>query len=181
MKHRTFTDVGHAHFLTFSCFHRHQFLTSDFARRCLCDAIAFARARHNFALWAYVIMPEHVHLLIHPHREEYSIAAVLRDIKEQPSRRVIEWLRQETPWVLKKMEARQGRRVVHRLWQAGGGYDRNLFSGETIRRAIEYIEWNPVKRQLVECPCDWAWSSARARAGAADVPLSIDDIDVMLT
>ena len=181
MKRRNINDVGHAHFLTFSCFHRRQFLASDFARRCLCDAIDFARDRHELAVWAYVIMPEHVHLLIRPRREHHTITAVLRDIKEQPSRRVIQSFRQNTPWKIEMMKARQGQRTVHRFWQAGGGYDRNLYSGETIRKAIKYIEWNPVKRRLAAIPCDWEWSSARARTGATDVPLTVDAINVALT
>jgi len=53
-------------------------------------------------------------------------------------------------------------------------------TGETIRKAVEYIEWNPVSRNLVANPCAWAWSSARARSGRRDVPLRIDTIDVAL-
>ncbi|MBD3298896.1 MAG: hypothetical protein GF341_09595, partial [candidate division Zixibacteria bacterium] len=69
MKRQRFNDPGHAHFITFSCFHRRQFLTGDFARACVRNAIDVARNRHEFALWAYVFMPEHVHLLIHPRKE----------------------------------------------------------------------------------------------------------------
>ena len=180
MKRRSFNSAGHAHFLTFSCFHRRQFLTGDFARICLGESIEFARDRHDFALWAYVFMPDHVHLLIHPHRGQYSIGTILRDIKEQTSRRVIRHVRENTPWKLEAMKARQGRRMVHRLWQAGGGYDRNFFTGETIRKAIEYIEWNPVRRSLVVSPRDWEWSSARARSGMDNVPLTVDSLDITL-
>ncbi|GAB4329614.1 MAG: hypothetical protein Kow0074_26180 [Candidatus Zixiibacteriota bacterium] len=59
---------------------------------------------------------------------------------------------------------------MHRLWQAGGGYDRNLYPGDTIWRAIEYIEWNPVTRNLVTRP--WA--------GDVEVPLRVDATDVIL-
>lgn len=178
---RAFDEPAHAHFLTFSCFHRRHFLTSEFARHSLAEAIQFARERHDFAVWAYVFMPNHVHLLIYPRRTEYSMSSILRDIKEQPARRVIRHLRDNTPWLLKLMRSRQGKRIVHRFWQAGGGYDRNLYSVQLIERAVNYIEWNPVRRGYVAAPFDWKWSSARARSGESLVPLKIDRVTVILS
>ncbi len=64
------------------------------------------------------------------------------------------------------------------MWQAGGGYDRNLFNWDTIEKAIDYVEWNPVTRGFVSDPKDWVWSSARARSGEEDVHLRIDEFIV---
>ena len=63
------------------------------------------------------------------------------------------------------------------MWQAGGGFDRNLTEWDRIHKGIEYIEWNPVRRGLVVDPVQWEWSSAQARAGLANVPLPIDSVD----
>ena len=109
------------------------------------------------------------------------MSLILRDIKEQSARRVIRHLRDSTLWLLKLMRSRQGKRIVHRFWQAGGGYDRNLYSGKLIERAINYIEWNPVRRGYVATPCDWRWSSAQARSGESLVPLKIDPVMVTLS
>lgn len=177
---RIYDDPGHAHFLTFSCFHRRQFLANHRVRLWLSQSINSARQKHDFALWAYVVMPEHVHLLIHPRRVNYSISDMLRDIKLPTARAWIAHLHKTRPERLTSMQARQGKRVVHRLWQAGGGYDRNLFTWEHIERAVDYIEWNPVTRGLVSDPKEWIWSSARARAGESDVPLTVDSFDVNL-
>jgi putative transposase len=174
---RIYSDPGHAHFLTFSCFHRRQYLTNLRIQNSLAQCIDRARRNHDFSLWAYVFMPEHVHLLIHPNRPLYSISNILRDIKLPVARSWIAYLHRTAPHRLEAMKARQGNRVVHRLWQAGGGYDRNLFTWDTIAKAIDYIEWNPVTRGLAIDPCGWTWSSARARAGAGDVPLGIDALD----
>jgi len=173
---KVFNDPGHAHFLTFSCFHRRQFLTNDSIRLWLVDSIRFARERHAFSLWAYVFMPDHVHLLIHPTPEDYSMSKILRNIKEQPARKAIRLWRETSPSRLESMRARQGERQVHRLWQAGGGYDRNLYDPEAIVKAADYIEWNPVRKGYVENPHDWIWSSARARAGMDNVLLSVDPL-----
>ncbi len=52
-------------------------------------------------------------------------------------------------------------RVVHRFWQRGGGFDRNLYERDAIQKAVEYIHGNPVRRGLVERAEGWEWSSAR--------------------
>ena len=61
---KRFDIPGHAHELTFTCFHGLPLLSRDRARQWLVDAIGRARDRHEFDIWAYVIMPEHVHLLV---------------------------------------------------------------------------------------------------------------------
>ena len=119
-------------------------------------------------------MPEHVHLLLSPHEEEYQIAAVLRLLKESFARWVVRYWEQQAPHLLDRITAQRGTRRVRRFWQEGGGYDRNLFDWDVIRRAIDYIEWNPVRRGLVRDPLEWTWSSARSRAGMAGAPLVLD-------
>ena len=49
---------------------------------------------------------------------------------------------------------------MHQFWQKGGGYDRNFWNSREIRKQIDYIHMNPVRRELVENPEDWEWSSA---------------------
>lgn len=59
-------EPGRAYELTFSCYHRHRFLEKDRTRHWFIDALAEARSVLKFDLWTYVIMPEHVHLLVYP-------------------------------------------------------------------------------------------------------------------
>jgi putative transposase len=61
---KAWDQAGHAHELTFSCFRRLRLLGSDRTREWLLRSLETARSWWRFALWAYVIMPEHVHLLI---------------------------------------------------------------------------------------------------------------------
>lgn len=146
--------------MTFSCYRRRQFLSRDRTRTYLAQAVRKARQKHAFDVWAYVIMPEHVHLLIWPRRESYSISAILKSIKQSVSRRAIGWLRRENPGGLVHLDTGQkwGR---YRFWQDGGGYDRNIYRTKTLRKAIDYIHENPVERGLVKRAEDWPWSSAR--------------------
>lgn len=64
---------GHSHELTFSCFRRFAFLKAERTCQWLADAIQTARVKHSFDLWAYVFMPDHVHLIVHPRLPEYAV------------------------------------------------------------------------------------------------------------
>jgi putative transposase len=166
---------GHAHFLTFSCFHRRPFLTRDRSRGWMIDAIALACRRHGVALWAWVIMPEHVHLLLFPRHERYSISAFLATMKQSVTQRAIRYVRAKAPHFIPQMTDLQpnGEQSL-RFWQRGGGYDHNLWSTDKIWEKIDYMHDNPVKRKLVSRPEDWAWSSYGDFAGIRKGPLPLD-------
>ena len=51
---------GDAHFLTFSCYHQIPLLSKDRTRLWFIEELNKARTKHQFDLWAWVIMPEHV-------------------------------------------------------------------------------------------------------------------------
>ncbi|MGW8256440.1 MAG: hypothetical protein ACWGMZ_03040, partial [Thermoguttaceae bacterium] len=57
---------GDAHYLTFSCFRRLPLLNNDRLRKWMIEAIGLGRVKSPFDLWAYVIMPEHVHVILLP-------------------------------------------------------------------------------------------------------------------
>jgi putative transposase len=167
--------TGHAHFLTFSCFHRRPYLSRDRTRQWLLDAIASAIELHRFDLWAYVIMPEHVHLVVFPREEEYSISGLLSSIKLPVTKKAINFVRREAPRFISQMEDRQpGGQTSMRFWQRGGGYDRNLYSPDEVWQKIEYIHNNPVKRGMVGVATDYQWSSAADYQGTRNGPLKIN-------
>src|SRR5688572_4568175 len=97
-KHRRrYENPNDARSLTFSCFHRRPFLSRDGSRLWLVDAIDVARQKHGFHLWAYVIMPEHVHLLIWPNHVVHSISKVLLTIKQSVAKRALVHVRKNAP------------------------------------------------------------------------------------
>jgi len=151
---------GHAHELTFSCYGRKPFLRSDRTRRYLVNAITKAKVKHHFDLWAYVIMPEHVHLLIWPRHDDYSIAGILRSIKQSVSRRAVEYLKRHNPAGLSVLTTGQ-KYTPYRFWLPGGGYDRSICNPESYGKVMDYIHRNPVKRGSVSSPQEWYWSSAQ--------------------
>jgi len=173
---KRWNEPGHAHELTFSCFRRLPLLSRDRTRTWFVEAVDRARVRHEFDLWAYVIMPEHVHLLIHPRRGQYDISAVLKAIKWPVAIQSKRYLERRAPqWLSPLTDVQPNGRAVVRFWQRGGGYDRNVRDDRALGAMIEYIHANPVRRGLVRQPGEWRWSSAAWYEGRRDVPLPIDD------
>jgi len=174
---RSINEAGHAHELTFGCYHGFPFLSRERTCRWLADSIEDARKKLDFSLWAYVFMPNHVHLIVHfGWSANYEVAEVLREIKQPVSRKALAFVRAEAPHWLPRLSQRRGQRIEHHFWQRGGGYDRNITEPATLMRMIDYIHLNPVRKQLVERAADWKWSSANWYVNHAPGELTIDAI-----
>jgi putative transposase len=171
---RRYDIPGDAHGLTFSCYQRLPLFSRERSCMWMLEVLELGRTRQQYDLWAYVIMPEHVHIILWP-RLEVRIASILTTLKQSVAKRALLWLQREAPAFLTRLEDRQpnGRRC-YRFWQRGGGYDRNLRTIADIYRNIEYVHANPVRRELVSAPEDWQWSSYRAWQTGEDRPIAVD-------
>jgi putative transposase len=134
---KRYQTEGNYHFLTFSCYHRLPYLNDDRSRIAFLTTLERLRQRHQFFLFGYVLMPEHVHLL-------------LTEPKLQPLATTLSVLKRETSKLLK------GDRL--QFWQSRY-YDFNVFTHRKWIEKLRYIHRNPVERGLVEKPEDWPWSS----------------------
>jgi putative transposase len=175
-KRRTYNEPGHAHELTFSCYRKFPFLRAERTCAWLAEAIETARRERDFALWAYVFMPDHVHMIVWPRRPAYEVAGILRAIKEPVGRRAVAFLEREAPEWLPRIAQGRGLKVERHFWQPGGGFDRNLVEPGTLRAMIDYLHLNPVRKGLVERARDWRWSSAAWFEGIAAEGLVPDRI-----
>ncbi|HVS37466.1 MAG TPA: hypothetical protein VMS17_18025 [Gemmataceae bacterium] len=174
---RSYNTPGHAHELTFSCYRRLPLLSRERTRQWFLDALDAARRRRHLALWAYVVMPEHVHVIVWPREPVYEVRLIRTALKVPVQRKALAFLRSNAPEFLNQLRDAQPNGALHyRFWQRGGGYDRNITDPTTLRTMIEYIHNNPVRRGLVARPEDWPWSSARFYEGARDVPLRMDPL-----
>jgi putative transposase len=166
MKHkqvRHYNIIGHAHELTFSCFQKEQFLNSDSACEFFIESLERARETKKIKIIAFVLMPEHVHLLIFPENEEITISKIQSAIKLPVSMKFSNFMKKNC------------NNRIERFWQRGGGYDRNIYTNKALKSSINYIHLNPVRRGLVNNPEDWYWSSAGYYAGLRDYPLRMDE------
>jgi putative transposase len=158
LKH--FNEPYHAHELTFSCFRKYPLLLQDQARLWALEAFESARKKHNYSILAFVIMPDHVHLIVFPWDEQYRISWFLKSVKQSVSKNAAHWFKKNDPdWHDRLLTKDKKGGEVFRFWQAGGGYDRNITDKDTLIRMIDYIHGNPVRKGLVSNPLDWKWSS----------------------
>jgi putative transposase len=129
--------TGDLHFVTFSCYRRLPYLASAAARTRFEGALERSRSRCGFCVLGYVVMPEHVHLLV-SEPDSVPLAKALHSLKLSMSK-----LSLQRPF-----------------WQARY-YDFNVYSHRKQVEKLRYIHRNPVHRGLVEQPQDWRWSSFR--------------------
>jgi putative transposase len=127
--------AGDLHFVTFSCYRRHAYLASSSARSRFEEVLERMRVRYEFFVIGYVLIPEHVHLLV-SESTHGPLSRALHAIKLSMFK-----LSLQRPF-----------------WQARY-YDFNVFSTRKHVEKLRYIHRNPVRRGLVEQPQNWQWSS----------------------
>jgi putative transposase len=143
IKPRRYTGQGDLHFITFSCYQRRPLLGSVRARNLFLKILGEVRVRHKFELIGYVVMPEHVHLII-SEPKLLTPSQAMQIVKQRVSRRM-----------RGKVRSTLNQR---RFWQRRF-YDFNIYSEAKLKEKLDYMHGNPVKRKLVRRPQDWAWSS----------------------
>ena len=154
---------GQGRYLTFSCYQRLPLLNNPLIKDAFIDRLAMVRNTLNFPLYAYVVMPEHVHLLLSTGNPQLTVTRILNALKSQFGQQVIRrWRHLRATTLTEKITDPQG---ISHFWQTGGGYDRNIVSDSEWLEKINYIHENPVQRGLVKIAVEWQWSSARWYAG----------------
>jgi putative transposase len=132
-----YQQTGEFHFLTFSCYRRRAYLSPVAAMELFEDALERVRRRYLFAVAGYVVMPEHVHLLL-----------------SEPRRALLSKAIQAL-----KLSVSVGSRV--RPFRQAHYYDFNVSGHEKFVEKLRYIHRNPVRRGLAAKPEDRQWSSFR--------------------
>ncbi len=125
---------------------------------------------------SFVIMPNHVHMLVFP-KSETTVRNIVYGIKKNVSHFALDYIKTENPELYSKLHTKHGAEIRRKFWQAGSGYDRNIFNPDAIRKAVTYIHNNPVRAELVRDTVDWKWSSARFWENGVDSPLQMDDFN----
>ena len=147
---------GDLHFVTFSCYRRRPLLGTRRARDRFVKILDEVRARHGFRVIGYVVMPEHVHLLL------------TEPPKGNPSK-VLQVLKQKVSAALRKGKRKASANQLalpfpetpadeQHFWQRRF-YDFNVWSEKKLWEKLNYMHRNPVERRLVRHPKEWPWSS----------------------
>jgi putative transposase len=150
--------AGYSHFITTSCWQRRPFLSAPHVRDLFLQTLELVRRRYEFVVVGYVVMPEHVHLLLtEPARGDPS--DVMKAIKLGFARRLQARVRLG-PHHADGLSLGPALAECGRVWQARF-YDFVVFSEKKRVDKLRYMHRNPVKRGLVLEPGQWVWSSYR--------------------
>ena len=177
-----------AHFLTAKTFNNIPYLGNPACARIFCEELESARVRYGFDVIAFVVMPDHIHLLLWWDREsipELTISKIAWAVKGKSARRIVEHLKRVREGNAKEVGVGEGIALAHpmlqpvrepedrphhrkwryRVWQPGAGYDFNIYTPHKLWQKLNYIHANPVRAGLVMDPIDYPWSSASAYTG----------------
>jgi len=159
-----FTSVAHDRLPIFQ---------TDKLKKIACDAFDEARRSADLLIFAYVIMPDHYHIITDGKREPSDTLRYLNGIS---AKRIIDYLKENAPASLEKLkmfEKMLG--YKHSVWD----HDTDTFlvtSESMFMQKVHYIHQNPVKAGLVGHPDDYLFSSSRIwhRKPLENEPLLMD-------
>src|SRR5229473_6200471 len=150
---RRYYGQKHLHFVTCSCYRRLPLLGSVRARNAFVKILGEVRSRFDFALVGYVVMPEHVHLLI-SEPAKGTPSTVIQVLKQRVSRRLRR--KRRRPAGQLNLIFASGEDSLPRFWQRRF-YDFNVWSLKKRVEKLHYMHMNPLKRKLVDHPKAWPW------------------------
>jgi len=135
-----YQHTGNFHFITFSCYRRQPLFAASSGYQIFEQELEKVRQRHGFVVAGYVVMPEHVHVLVSEPRT-VPLSVALQVLKQQVSREL-----------KRPGDIRFGQRRY---------YGFNVWNHDKTVEKLKYMHRNPVRRGLAARPEAWLWSSFR--------------------
>jgi len=162
-------SLGTARFITFSCFQRFKYLTEAESCQAVIDELITLRGKHAVKILGFVIMPDHVHLVLLP-PDGLEFGRAIGQLKGRSSRRILSTWRNEF-----ELPARPN--GLPAVWERRC-YDHNCRTPKVVIEKINYCHMNPVSKGLVDSAEDWVWSSYKSYIGRSNAVTEIDRIEL---
>jgi REP element-mobilizing transposase RayT len=159
------------YFITYTVIRWIDVFTRNLYRDILLDSFVYCRDKKGLRTQAYVIMTNHVHMIVSA-SEGYYLENIMRDLKKFTSVEIIKAIKNNPTesrkmWLLQAF-AEEGKQnannTSNQFWQQDN-HPIELYNNEMIEQKLNYIHNNPVKSGFVEKPEDYVYSSARDYAG----------------
>jgi len=178
MKWRNFYPDYHCYFITSTVNGRIPLLTEADIVSIFIKHINRAKAIFNFKLYAYVIMPDHWHILLY-FEKGTDCLAFNRDFKRFSSIDIIKHLKQAgRADLLDVFHGHANGKTKYSFWKEQARVI-PIYSPKKLERKMDYIHMNPAKRGLVDCPEDYFYSSASYYLKEQKGPLEVDRIETV--
>ena len=169
-------------FLTINTYKRLPIFRESGLCKIFFEELDFYRNRYGFLLYAHVLLPDHVHLLLDfPHNKRF--ANFLRDFKSAVGRLVVDWARENhRVSLLKQLQLARSpvrRRDARYCVLQPNSFVRGVTSRSMFKQKLDYIHANPVRAGFVERPLDYPYSSLRSYELGGG-PIRIDPYNLIL-
>ena len=127
-------------------------------------SLRFVQQERGVILYAWVIMEHHLHLIA----TAPALGKTMKEFKSYTARTIIDHLKERGSkiWLRRLQEAKLAHKTKskYQFWQEGS-HPEEITSEEMLVQKIEYIHNNPVRREYVDEPWHWRYSSARDYEG----------------
>jgi REP element-mobilizing transposase RayT len=135
---------GYAYFVTTNVQNKQKVFLDTKLADIVISALFFLRDKGYYRLCSFVVMPDHLHIIILPQKNK-SISQIMHSLKSYTAKKINDLLG-----------------LSGKVWQ-DGFYERVIRSEDDLREKAGYIENNPVRKKLVEEPESYLYSSAHCR------------------
>ncbi len=168
-------EFNNFHYITTVTYKRLPIFRSEKTCEIFIEVLKEIRAIHPFKLIGYVIMPDHIHLILNPLEEKISV--IMRKIKGKSAHLIVKWLKKNnfTESLNKLLLLTKNERQKYAVWQRDFSAI-DLWSPKFLRQKLDYIHLNPLRAKFCDHPAKWKYSSYRAYLPhkANEVPIEID-------
>ncbi|MCK5124796.1 MAG: transposase [candidate division Zixibacteria bacterium] len=170
---RHYDNIGTARFVTITCYKKLKLFQEPQLYELFCHHLESFRCDVNILLLTYVIMPNHVHLLLLPN-EQIEIGREIGKLKGRYAHEVIQRWKDKNSPLLKQIEICNRGSQEYAFWLPRC-YDYNCRTIDKTLEKINYCHNNPIKAGLVENTEDWPWSSYNWYQGDHSGIVTIDE------
>lgn len=176
-------DPAFLYFITTSAINHAHVFRRDLIKRILVDSLNTGRILGQYELFAFVIMPNHVHFIIR-YLKEYAPADIVREFKKATANLILRQYEAENNQEALAFFAsavKPGQKQVHAVWE--DEYQaKEVFSPGFLREKLDYVHNNPLQShwRLAEKPEEYVWSSARFYAGSGRSIIPVSDARELL-
>jgi REP element-mobilizing transposase RayT len=157
-------DESKPHFVTFTVVDWVDVFSRSIYRDKVIESFEFCKKNKGMILYGYVIMTNHIHLIIQS--EDGKLSDLIRDLKAFLAREIIKLIQNgpesRSDWMLKRFEfaAKTNKRNEKNQFWNYGNHPEEIFSEEFFWTKLNYIHMNPVRAKIVLVASDYLYSSA---------------------
>jgi len=162
-----FGDSNRPHFITFAVINWIDVFTREAYKQIFVDSPKYSMDHKSLSLHAWIIMPNHVHLIASVNKESIQLSDIMRDIKKYTSRMIVKAIEENQQesrkdwllWMFRRAAAINSNNNQHQFWQQDN-HPIELTTNQMIDQRLNYLHENPVTAGLVWKAEDYKYSSA---------------------